>query len=182
MKSSVEKYGGFYIGRYEASDGGNFVEEKKNKTSWANIAWGDSVNSIGTKGAVYYSKNMADYYGYTSVQTSLVYGVQWDSALRVICKTNDVTDSDSWGNTNWKYGGVKNTGSNDNWKAYNIYDFCGNVFEWTMESVSWGTRAARGGNFQYGSNSFSASSRWPHSGAGSADSTIGFRVSMYIKN
>lgn len=181
MKDSVLKYGGFYIGRFEASNGGGFAQEKKNTTSWNNIAWGDSVNSIGTKGAVYYSKNMASYHGYINVQTTLIYGVQWDSALRVISQTKNVTNSDSWGNTNWQYGGIKNTGSNENWKAYNIYDLCGNLFEWTMEGVNWGSRTARGGNYQYGSNSFSAASRWPHSSAGSSDSTIGFRVSMYIK-
>ena len=181
MKTSVSTYGGFYIGRYEASDGGGFVQEKSNSPSWVNIAWGESVNSIGTKGAVYYSKDMCNYYGWNSVQTTLVYGVQWDSALRIICKTKNVTDDDSWGNVNWKYGGVKNTGSNDTWKAYNIYDLFGNVFEWSMEGVSWNSRVARGGNFQYGSNSFSASSRWKHSGAASTDATIGFRTSMYIK-
>lgn len=181
MKNSVKTYGGFYIGRYEASDGGGFVQEKKGATPWASIAWGDATNSIGTSGAAYYSQNMCEYYGYTSVQTTLIYGVQWDAALRVISKTHDVTDSNDWGNVNWATSNIQVTGFKEEWKAYNIYDLYGNVFEWTMEAANNGySRTARGGNYQRKAPDYPAACRWPHASASGKDSNIGFRVSMYI--
>ena len=57
MVSSVTNNKGFYVARYEASQGNNEYECKQGKTAWTSIKWGDSEDNIGNTGAVYQSMN-----------------------------------------------------------------------------------------------------------------------------
>ena len=81
MKSSVEKNQGFYIGRYEAGVEGNTEVVKKNMTVHNNISWGANMKD-GNGGAVLLSKEFAGDKGYTSVTSTLCYGVQWDATMQ----------------------------------------------------------------------------------------------------
>ena len=99
MKASVEKNGGFYIGRYEA---GTTIERKvnvsnktsevvvqKNKPVYNYVAWGASMTDVTGdvtydsmnhgKGAVELSRDM--YKSSNSVVSTLCYGVQWDAVM-----------------------------------------------------------------------------------------------------
>ena len=106
LTKSIYKYGGFYIGRYEAgsktprtrSSGVTEIGIKQDMYPYNYVTWGDSMSSIGTTGAVYLSNSLYNTkeYGATSM---LCTGACWDSMLDFIKDSNhSVTDSTTWGN------------------------------------------------------------------------------------
>ena len=106
LTKSIYKYGGFYIGRYEAgsetertsSSGVTTLGIKQDMYPYNYVKWGDSMSSIGTTGALYLSNSLynTNEYGATSM---LCTGACWDSMLDFIKdSTHSVTDSTTWGN------------------------------------------------------------------------------------
>ena len=106
LTKSIYKYGGFYIGRYEAgsktprtsSSGVTEIGIKQDMYPYNYVKWGDSMSSIGTTGAVYLSNSLYNTkeYGATSM---LCTGACWDSMLDFIKDSeHSVTDSTKWGN------------------------------------------------------------------------------------
>ena len=110
LTKSIYKYGGFYIGRYEAgstkertSSSFSFQTEpfvvQQDKYPYNYIDWGRSMSAV-SRGAVYlcnnlYSKTNTNY-GATSMLCS---GASWDSMLDFIKdSSHSVTDSTTWGN------------------------------------------------------------------------------------
>ena len=108
LTKSIYKYGGFYIGRYEAgsttprtdisSQTAEFVVQQ-DKYPYNYVIWGKSMSDV-SEGAVYlcnnlYSKTNTNY-GATSM---LCTGASWDSMLDFIKDSkHSVTDSTVWGN------------------------------------------------------------------------------------
>lgn len=187
MKASVESNHGFYIGRYETGKVNNEVVVQKNVSVYNNIGWSNSddmTNEIG--GAVELAKKFAINKGYTSVTSTLCYGVQWDATMQFfdsnyingICdSTSYVVDSEDKGNYS---GNLIQTGSNDNYSVKNIYDMAGNVWEWTMESYDTCRRVCRGGNYSSYSSYGPASVRVRDLFPSSSGDTIGFRIALYL--
>ena len=108
LTKSIYKYGGFYIGRYEAgtatprtsgsSQTAEFVVQQ-DKYPYIYITWGKSMSDV-SEGAVYLCNNLYSStntnYGATSMLCS---GVSWDSMLDFIKdSSHSVTDSATWGN------------------------------------------------------------------------------------
>ena len=151
MIKSIEKYGGFYIGRYELSGTVDNPTEKKG-TTIINKTWYEFYNACKKIGA---NSDGSDKKG---IATRMIWGCQWDATCDFISKKGDqkkITDSCSWGNYadstspankgNYEKNKKKDTGSNEEWKANNIYDIAGNCYEWTQEANSTKYRAYRGG-------------------------------------
>ena len=200
MYKSVKDNGGFYIARYEAgttatSDTGirGNVVSKKNANVYNNIGWADSNDmSDETGGAVELARNFASANGYTSVTSTLCYGVQWDAALKFIDPdyTGYAKDSKGmgWYEDNYSSGNsTHKTGidiTNKTNSPKNIYDIGGNVWEWTMESHNTSERVFRGGGYNFPGSStprtYRPSSRRSSDGPSYTNGTVGFRVTLFL--
>ena len=105
LTKSIYKYGGFYIGRYEAgsetertsSSVATPIGIKQNMYPYNYVKWGDGMGTIGEVGAVALSNSLynSSNYGATSM---LCTGACWDSVLDFIKATKNVTSSADWGN------------------------------------------------------------------------------------
>ena len=189
MITSIAKYGGFYIGRYELSGTVTDPTEKSGvtltKTNWYNL-----YNACRS------SKLQAS----DKVKTQMIWGIQWDVTCDFIANKGEqknIKDSSNWGNYSdstgnakvtvtengtetKKYGSKQNTGYSEYWKANNIYDLAGNCWEWTQEAYSTNYRAVRGGFCSGGGSSGPASGR---NGSGPYGSSYGgVRFSSHFNN
>ena len=167
---SIEKYGGFYIGRYETGnlDSDEPVVQRMN-TSIASQNWYTAYTRI---------KRMSTG---TNVRTGMIWGCLWDETLQWLVDSGNKTyaemkDSTSWGNYKNSTFEYKNTsgstatksasngtripsGSTEYSKANNIYDMAGNVYDWTLECYGSGDRRCRGGSYYYSGSGDPASYR-----------------------
>ena len=193
MIVSVEKYGGFYIGRYET---GNINQEtpvvQKGNTNISSQTWYNMYKRC---------KNIKG--DNTNVETGMIWGNQWDRTLMWLIETGSKTkeqiadDSTSWGNYNnatFEYvnssgstvtknenSGTKiPTGNTEYTKANNIYDLAGNVYDWTMEALSTYFRVYRGGYYYNGGDSYPAGYR-NGDVPSSSYYNYGCRSALYIK-
>ena len=147
MIASLEKYKGFYIGRYELTANG-----EKTGATQTGITWYE------------YYKNCTTLVVGSKVKARMIWGLQWDATCNWLDSSGfSITDSSTWGNYKNNdatgHGSLQNTGFSESWKANNIYDFAGNCWEFTQEAVSTYSRAGRGGICSYGGSSIPASSR-----------------------
>ena len=90
IKESIQKYGGFYIGRYETGIENNNTVIKKGVTPYTNVNFETAVN---VSDGLYDENN--NEYGATS---TLITGKQWDSFLNNVKDKVDINNSSSWGN------------------------------------------------------------------------------------
>ena len=180
--ADVVKYGGFYIGRYEAgipegdtssSNKKGIPVSKKDATVWTNINYTNSKASA--------ESMISNEY----VQTGLLTGKAWDTtchwiedSLKSINESASLKDSRYYGN----YSGTKRTaGFSENWKTKNIYDLAGNVWEWASEVYSSGFIYRGGGGYDRDGGSGSPVSCRGYGGTSSAVTELGFRPRLYIK-
>ena len=174
MIASVEKYGGFYIGRYET---GNLSQEKlcviKNNSDIGNQTWYSMYKKA--KGIAVNS----------NVTSSIIWGSQWDATMRWMYNSGNEEKKkytyDSTNKGNYYFSTIL-TGSNDAYEINNIYDMAGNVYDWTIEAYSTNSRVDRGGCYNYdnfGSGSGPTSHRGYNRPTG-GDIRYGFRVALYM--
>ena len=158
MIESVKEYGGFYIGRYETGDISSKVPVvKKGNNTISSVEWWRMYKG---------SKNLKG--SNKTVQTGLIWGIQWDETLKWLIDSGEKTyaeinNSTTWGNysdnTASGHGSKRATGYSESWKANNIYDLAGNVWELTMEAQGGSGRYVRGGDFTYNGSVAPASNR-----------------------
>ena len=160
MIASLEKYKGFYIGRYELTANGEKTGATQN-VNWYTLYKNCKTLASGTK-----------------VKTRMIWGLQWDATCNWLSNSDpaySITDSSTWGNytnnTADGHGSKQATGFSESWKANNIYDFAGNCDEWTQEAGSTNSRASRGGD--YNGNGFGI----PASGRFSGNPTLTYSLS-----
>ena len=174
MIASIQKYGGFYIGRYELSNEG----VQKGKATLTDTNWYNLYKKCTTL-------NASD-----KVESKMIWGIQWDLACDFISRKGEqksINDSTSWGNhrnstgnaavmdgTTKKYGSKQVTGYSEYWKANNIYDIAGNCWEWTQEAFSTNSRAYRGGDYSSEGSDRPASYRTSYNADGSYGSSLRF--------
>ena len=199
-KTSVERYKGFYIGRYEAGDKEN-TEAKtlrssndvtKTVTIKANQA---PYNYVTRTQAVSLAEGFATKQGYKA-KTKLVSSYAWDTTIEFIQKVNsDYGSSSEEGNyqdTTFSYTditGASQTKSSSSGvliptgqttPVCNIYDMGGNVFELTNESYSntIGPYAIRGGHYYNNYANAPAGNRSYDSDAANVNN--GFRLTLFM--
>ena len=144
MIKSIEKYKGFYIGRYELSENGEKTGITQRNTNWYELY--KNCTKCAKEG--------------TNVKTRMIWGLQWDATCNWLASSGfSMTDSTKWGNYGTSSVSIKNTGYSESWKANNVYDFAGNCFEWTQEAEEIGGRVIRGARYDNKESKCTASSR-----------------------
>ena len=199
-KTSVERYKGFYIGRYEAGDKEN-TEAKtlrssndvtKTVTIKANQA---PYNYVTRTQAVSLAEGFATKQGYKA-KTKLVSSYAWDTTIAFLQKVNSDYGSSSeegnYSNTTFSYTDITGASKTKAKSSYvlvptgqttpvcNIYDMGGNVDEWTTESYSNTRRpyAGRGGGYGISFASYPAGGRDFNPDDAYAD--VGFRLTLFM--
>ncbi len=193
--ADVVKYGGFYIGRYEAGVPENQTTIDGTTSSTSNV----KGMPVSKKGAIVwtnidYTNAKASAESMISneyVQTGLLTGTAWDTtchwikdSLSSINKSASLTNSSYYGNykdslapANENSGTKRAAGFSENWKTKNIYDLAGNVWELTSEKANSSDFIYRGGSYGGGnpvSHRSSYDASHPHD-------YVGFRPRLYIK-
>ena len=202
-KTSVEKYKGFYIGRYEAGD----KDSTEASTPALRTSSSSTSNKISIKAnqAPYnyvirtQAKSLAEGFatkqGYKA-KTKLVSSYAWDTTIAFLQKVNSDYGSSSeegnYKNITFSYTDItgasqtKASGSEvlvptgQTTPVCNIYDMGGNVWEWTTESYSNtnSPSALRGGGCNHNFANSPAGIRSHSSGTANAD--LGFRLTLFM--
>ena len=183
-KTSVAKYGGYYIGRYEVGKNGDTAVVKYNQTPYASITWS---TAYGLAKKIITNSEATSY---------LCSSYAWDTAVNFIQNNstakNYATSIEGF-NGNWNPQAVKDPSGNVIKPAgtsqqlntglttqfCNIFDMGGNEAEFTTE-LNPGTSETvvlRGGLYDYYSP---AGDRWDNL-SGDAYIAYGFRATLFLK-
>jgi len=177
---SVKKYGGFYISRYNISKSKKTGKPQsvKGAIPWVNININDAKEVA------------ANFETSDAVTSHLTFGAEYDSVLAWFIKSNARTleevaeDSTQWGNhwnTKESPRKVVETGRRKAWCTNNIYDFAGNVDEWTQEENGNSYRVIRGGNYDIDGDFYPVAYRNHYGHPINCCNYTGFRATLCIK-
>lgn len=186
-KTSVAKYGGYYIGRYEVGKNGDTAVVKYNQTPYASITWS---TAYGLAKKIITNSEATSY---------LCSSYAWDTAVNFIQNNstakNYATSIEGF-NGNWNPQAVKDPSGNVIKPAgtsqqlntglttqfCNIFDMGGNEAEFTTE-LNPGTSETvvlRGGDYYYDYYIGPAGYRWDNR-SGGANISYGFRATLFLK-
>lgn len=183
-KTSVAKYGGYYIGRYEVGKNGDTAVVKYNQTPYAEITWS---TAYGLAKRIITNSEATSY---------LCSSYAWDTAVNFIQNNstakNYATSIEGF-NGNWHPQAVKDPSGNVIKPAgtsqqlntglttqfCNIFDIGGNEAEFTTElnPGTYETVVLRGGSYY---DMYPAGYRWDGS-SGYAHIRYGFRATLFLK-
>lgn len=190
-KQSVEKYGGYYIGRYEvgierneartADDMGNTTDEiviKKDKNVYNYISYEEAK----TKSESFYNKET------DGVISKLCSSYAWDTALNFIDlkeENKGWITSGTGENYKQEVGGTGKISTTGYHNINNIYDMAGNVYEWTTEDYYGNTTVASNRGGYYASELVNGKLASPAALRSYNDKTYraignGFRITVFI--
>jgi len=202
-KTSVEKYKGFYIGRYEAGD----KDSTEASTPALRTSSSSTSNKISIKAnqapynyvtrtqAVSLAEGFATKQGYKA-KTKLVSSYAWDTTIAFLQKVNsdygNSSEEGNYYNITFSYTDITGASQTKGKKSEelvptgqttpvcNIYDMGGNVCEWTTESCSNTDYpyAVRGGSCYHNFASVPAGNR--NNNSDDAYDDYGFRLTLFM--
>ena len=182
MVASVNKYDGFYIGRYETTiDKNNEIGTKADTTVLTADKSIPQTNDKKTRWyGLYNTQRNSNVIGNNDyIQTNMIWGQQWDKMIKYF--NTKTIDYSAWGKST--QGKVVKSAESTNASGkkdeiYNIYDLRTNGWDWTAEANSTNLRTFRGGGY---SSSHSASDRYGSVVPTSSYSNYSSRLTLYIK-
>ena len=180
MIESVNKYNGFYIGRYETTlDENKQIGSKVNTTV---LTADKSIPQTNNKQCIWWglynvqrNSNVVGNKEY--LQTNMIWGQQWDAMLKFLGDEQANSTIEGSQSKVLKSGeATYENGLKD--KMNNIYDLRRNGWEWTAEASNTSYRVLRGG---VSNGSLSASNRYGNYYPVYPDSTACARLTLYIR-
>ena len=177
MVTSVDKYKGFYVARYELGlQGDNPVSKKAETNSGVITANGNNSKTKSWYGLYEKCKSM---YNQSSqnIVSQMIWGSQYDAMMNWMAKTGNTIGTpnrNKWGSNH------KTTGTENSDITNNVYDLYGCYAEWTQEAIKSDVRTSRGGIYDY--DNFAPSVRFSSSNYPSNNSlSENSRPTLYIK-
>lgn len=165
MAASVNKYDGFYVGRYEMSYEGS-AKSVKGATSVQNTTAENNWYGLYAKAKTYAPESSNK-----SVVSSMIYGSQYNAMMTWMGNAANITIGD---NRNKE----RTTGTCETDFINNVYDLYGNSYEWTQEAGDTGDRVIRGGSCY---NVLSPSNRISHPASSGSLGNVSSRLALYVK-
>ena len=185
---SVGKQKGFWVARYELShstvDSTNKAESKRGRT-----VSNAGSSSLSKWYGLYSTCKNANLQSGTGMQSSMIYGSQWDQImiwLKDVKNTKDnskfyILYSSYMGNYDTSSGGTGKaqvSGYKDDYEVKQIFDLGGNLLDWTTEANGVINRVSRGLRYNSDGSEVSASYRLNGSPASRTD-TFSTRFTLY---
>ena len=172
MVTSVDKYHGFYIGRYEVTENGERP----------GVSLSGTISDKAWTWYALYNKCLTLNKG-TNTETSMMYGALWDATMQWLTKSNISVGytgqtTSGYGNYNSENVTVSNnketnsttikvkasgrdtilqTGQTSYTGRKNIYDLSGNCSDWTQEAYDTRYRVLRGGGYYFNGSNYTCS-------------------------
>ena len=120
--TKTQTNGGYYIGRYEASEGEDGKADSKfDKTLWKSITQLDAATVA------------REMYDNSYVASDLINSYSWNTAIVFIQK---YSENSNYANETSVNSSLLNAGKTGD-KVCNIYDMASNAFEWTTEHATY---------------------------------------------
>ena len=187
IETSINKYKGFYVGRYETTINNGTIGSQKGATVLTAVTTlKEGTNPNNSKPYFYrwygLYKAQKDLYGNNSnVFSSMITSKEWNTIM-TFTGYKGANRATSTYTTKPDLSGSAYKGTADTYDlTKNIYDLAGNVWEWTLTAGNADVRVVRGGSYDsggYGGNSASYTDvNYPDS----SGSYNGSRLALYIK-
>lgn len=188
IETSINKYKGFYVGRYETTINNGTIGSQKGATvltAYETLKEGTNPNNNESYYYRWYGlyKAQKDLYGNNSnVFSSMITSKEWNTIM-TFTGYKGAKRATSTYTTKPDLSGSAYKGTTDTYDlTKNIYDLAGNVWEWTLtddDTISRAySRVGRGGN--YSDDGYSASSTVSYLPRSNGSSN-GSRLALYIK-
>ena len=142
MVASVNKYGGFFVARYELGLEGT-TKKKKKASELVTTATAENSNTNRWYGLYSKTNGMYEEAGSQNFVSQMIWGSQYDAMMNWMAKTGTTVGI---ANSN-KYNTAQTTGSKEKDKINNVYDLYGCHWECTQEALHTYGRAYRGGRY-----------------------------------
>ena len=178
MATSVAKYKGFYVGRYELGlEGDTPVSQNASKNTSVKTA---DAGSSSLKNWYGLYKKCLEYkvpeISNSSITSTMIWGSQYDAMMNFMKRRGEESSITSTSNSSIQNNSYV-TGKKETDVIKNVFDLYACHREWTLEARSSGLRVYRGGNPGLSSSPSSRYSNNPPS----ADSLYSSRLTLYIK-
>ena len=184
IETSINKYKGFYVGRYETTINNGTIGSQKGATVLTVVTTLKEGTNPNNSKPYYYGwyglyKAQKDLYGNNSnVFSSMITSKEWNTIMTFTGYGNTARATDTY-TTKPDLSGSAYKGTADTYDlTKNIYDLAGNVWEWTLKVWHSYDRVVRGGKFNYDYHSADNSYFMDPV---SNDSYYGSRLALYIK-